>query len=327
MFRLSTSHPQGVKVLQKTHTKKRKTSSKKTNTKHYRKTLPKKCQKQIQQALQKCNQIIDKQQIKYLLEIKPRPPTLNAQLKIHKDNTPIRPVINNIQTPAYKTAKFFSKCLNDRSSLSNTYVTHNCTQLANELIQLNITETTKMVTLDIKDLYVNIPITETIQIMKTQLNKNKINKDTIAQAALMLDTILRQNYLKFNNKLFQPQKGVAMGSPISGLVAEIFLQHHEDKLLKSILDTKKIIFYNRYVDNVIIIYDERLTNSNEILNHINNIHPELHFKATNEENNNISFLDLLITKENNNFLSTYNVNPQLQTPLIITDPTTPCNIN
>ena len=133
--------------------------------------------------------------------------------------------------------------------------------------------------------------------MKTQLNKNKINKDTIAQAALMLDTILIQNYLKFNNKFFQPHKGVAMGSPISGLVAEIFLQHH--KLLKSIIDIKKIIFYNRYVDDVIIIYDERLTNSNEILNYMDNIHPELHFKVTDEENNNISFLDLLITKENN----------------------------
>ena len=256
-----------------------------------------KFKKQTQQTLQKCNRIIDKQQIKYLLEIKPRPPILNAQLKIHKDDIPIRPIVNNIQTPAYKTAKFFNKWLNDRLSLPNTYVTYNSTKLANDLIQLNITKTTKMATFDIKDLYVNIPITETINIMKTRLTKNNIDNETATQATILLDTILRQNYLQFNDKFFQPHKGVAMGSPISGLVAEIFLQHYEEKLLKSILDTKKIIFYNRYVDDVIIFHDEHLTNTNEILNYINNIHPQLHFKAKDEEDITINFLDLLITKE------------------------------
>jgi hypothetical protein len=33
-----------------------------------------------------------------------------------------------------------------------------------------------------------------------------------------------QNYFQFDNNFYQPNKGVAMGSPISGLVAETFLQ-------------------------------------------------------------------------------------------------------
>ena len=41
---------------------------------------------------------------------------------------------------------------------------------------------------------------------------------------MLLDTILKQNYFKFENKYYQPEKGVAMGSPISALIAEIFLQ-------------------------------------------------------------------------------------------------------
>ena len=54
------------------------------------------CHKQIQQTLQKCNDIIDKTQHKYILQIQPTDPTLNTLIKIHKDN-PIRPVINNIK--------------------------------------------------------------------------------------------------------------------------------------------------------------------------------------------------------------------------------------
>jgi hypothetical protein len=92
--------------------------------------------------------------------------------------------------------------------------------------------------------------------MKTILAIRKIDNTTITQAATLLDTILKQNYLKSGNKLYQPQKGVAMGSPISGLIAEIFLQNYEQQLMKDILDSNKIIFYNRYVDDILIIYDQ-----------------------------------------------------------------------
>jgi hypothetical protein len=80
--------------------------------------------------------IRDRLQKKYLTHIKPQPPTMNAQIKTHKENEPIRPVINNIQAPSYKIVKFFNKWLNDQLQLPNTYVTYNSTQLAKELIKL-----------------------------------------------------------------------------------------------------------------------------------------------------------------------------------------------
>jgi len=46
-----------------------------------------------------------------------------------------------------------------------------------------------------------------------------------------------------------------MGSPISGTMAGIFLQHIEKKHIKQLLDSKNIIFYTRYVDDIFIIYD------------------------------------------------------------------------
>jgi hypothetical protein len=41
-------------------------------------------------------------------QIKPLPPTLSAEIKIHKENEPIRPVVNNTQAPTYKFAQFLS---------------------------------------------------------------------------------------------------------------------------------------------------------------------------------------------------------------------------
>ena len=44
--------------------------------------------------------------------------------------------------------------------------------LAQDLTRLNINNKHRLITLDIKDLYVNIPITETIDITTTQLLKH-----------------------------------------------------------------------------------------------------------------------------------------------------------
>jgi hypothetical protein len=40
---------------------------------------------------------------------------------------------------------------------------------------------------------------------------------------------MAQNYFSFQNTIYHPNKGIAMGSPISGTMAEIFLQHIENK--------------------------------------------------------------------------------------------------
>ena len=61
--------------------------------------------KTIHKTLLKCDKIIDKKLVKYLTQKNPSPPTLNARLKLHKPNTPIRPVVNNRPAPAYKAAK------------------------------------------------------------------------------------------------------------------------------------------------------------------------------------------------------------------------------
>jgi hypothetical protein len=105
-----------------------------------------------------------------------------------------------------------------------------------------------------------------------------------------------QNYFQFDNKFFQPNKGIAMGSPISDTEAEILLQYYKDSLVKNNLENTNIKFYNRYVDDILIIYDEQKTTADTILSYMNTTHNHLKFKHTDEENQTISFLDLLITR-------------------------------
>ena len=77
--------------------------------------------------------LIDEQTHKYLLNIRPMAPQLNVYIKTHKENQPIRPVINNAQASSYKVARYINKTLQGLICLPYTYNTKNSQEIAEEL--------------------------------------------------------------------------------------------------------------------------------------------------------------------------------------------------
>jgi retron-type reverse transcriptase len=140
-------------------------------------------------------------------------------------------------------------------NLPNLYTVTCSTDIAQKLTQLPYKHNYRLLTLDIKDLYINIPTKEIIHITHTILQYNHTERTLQQQTLLTLKVILQQNYFQHNSTICQPTKGVAMGSPISRLIAEIFLQHFENLTIKHHIENKSLIFYTRYVDDILIIYD------------------------------------------------------------------------
>ena len=109
--------------------------------------------------------------------------------------------------------------------------------------------------------------------------------------------VLNQNYFSFLGQIYQPDKGVAMGSPISGTMAELFLQHLENAHVKHLIESNIIAFYSRYVDDILIVYDSTLTTPHNIQQYLNAIHNNIQLSPTHENNHSVSFLDLTITRK------------------------------
>ena len=148
--------------------------------------------------------------------IKPAAPKLNVALKTHKENQPIRPIINNRQAPTYKIARYINKRLQNLINLPNEYNAKNSIEIAKELTTLQINESMNMITLDIKDMYVNLPIEGIMLTTKFWLNKNSNNNKHLKQQTLnIIRTIIKQNYFQYDGQIYKPEKGIAMGSPIS----------------------------------------------------------------------------------------------------------------
>jgi hypothetical protein len=109
----------------------------------------------------------------------PTAPTLRAKIKIHKPQAPIRPVINNINAPTYKLTTHTHHILKDLLKLKYEFNCPNSTTFAEDIAKIHIEANHKVLTLDIKDIYVNIPIDDTINITKQLLKGNNTHDQHI----------------------------------------------------------------------------------------------------------------------------------------------------
>jgi hypothetical protein len=92
------------------------------------------------------------------------------------------------------------------------------------------------------------------------------------------------------------------------------------------MDTKNIIYYTRYVDDILLMYDNKRINPDIIHEYINQIHSNLQLNPTHENNGSINFLDLLIIRNPNNLKIDIYRKPTTMTQTSISYPTIPLNI-
>lgn len=87
----------------------------------------------------------------------------------------------------------------------------------------------------------------------------------------LCDTIITQNYFQFENSQYLQEQRLDMVAPTSSIFSEIYLQFIENTKIFSILKNYQINGYFRYVDDILIVYKNRMTNIHEILELIGSI--------------------------------------------------------
>ena len=117
-----------------------------------------------------------------------------------------------------------------------------------------------MVSFDIVSLYTMIPIDEAIDVMKTITDDETID---------LLKLCLKSSFFSFKGTIYEQTHGVAMGSPLSPIIANIYMEHFEKKALNSFPFTPEE--WKRYVDDIFAKWIHGKSKLNDFLNHINNI--------------------------------------------------------
>ena len=263
--------------------------------------------KDINKLIDDCNQIINPtiaNKLKYSIPNKKqhnlnasKAPKFKPYLKMHKPNNPIRPLVNAIGSPSYKLAKHVDKIIKNAIPINNNYNVKNSKQFAEKIKGRKLKNGELMISLDIVNLYSNIPIEDAIKALKTALNKSgKLSKAEIEQIIKCVETILKQDYFEYDSKFYSTNKGVAMGAPLSSTVSQIYLNSLEETHIMNPINPyfKNIIKYYRYVDDTFLIIRGTRRLINMLLNYVNSISSTIKFTCEIMENNSINFLDLTL---------------------------------
>ena len=149
-----------------------------------------------------------------------------------------------------------------------------------------------------------VPIDPALKIIKDLLVKDPTLKDRtvigIDSIILLLEFCLKNTYFSFQGQFFEQVEGAAMGSPVSPIVANLYMEYLEQKALSTVTPPPR--FWHRFVDDTFVIQKE--VNKQGFLQHINSVDPTITFTVEdNKEDGSIPFLDTIVKPEENGGLS------------------------
>jgi len=207
----------------------------------------------------------------------PTAPNIQGLPKIHKADCPIRPIVNWKSAPAYKLAKHLNKLLQLHIPLPNAFNVKNPTHLLDDLYDIPYEQGTRLASFDTVNMYPSIPTNEVVPILENMSHNHQLDAENTNVLTKIVCTVLEQNYFTFQDVNYSQPIGLAMGAPSSAVLSEIYLQHLEHSRIADILIKYNVIGYFRYVDDILIIYNEKSTDINEIHKTLNNLAPTIRF--------------------------------------------------
>ena len=198
---------------------------------------------------------VDENALKKLKKVDGGTGKLYGTCKIHKNGYPVRPIVSMIDTPEYKLAKFLDELI--KPGIPTTFTVASNREFIERLMQLNHQPDDYCISFDIKSLFTNIPLEETINLVAEELyEENIINKPPMPRSSFV--TLLRTatgGMFSHRNKIYRQCDGVSMGNPLAPTLANFFLGIMERKLFNNTsLSTSDPTLYTRYVDDIFCVF-------------------------------------------------------------------------
>ncbi|XP_067682687.1 uncharacterized protein [Haliotis asinina] len=112
---------------------------------------------------------------------------------------------------------------------------------------------------------------------------------------------INSTYFTWGDAIYEQVHGLPMGSPLSPILTEIYMTDLEDKALET-APFKPSCWYRKVDDTFVVLQPEQ--DPIQLLAHLNEIHPRIKFTTETEHNNQLPFLDVLVSRTSCNQLQT-----------------------
>ena len=143
-----------------------------------------------------------------------------------------------------------------------------------------------MISFDLMSVFTRVPIADSLKLFS-----NHFEDGVLA----LFKHVLTSTYFCFDGKFYEQTYGVVMGSPLSPVIANFFMEDFE-KRAKELVPHKPMCWF-RYVDDTFVIWPHGKQKLGEFLNHLNGIHKNIQFTMEIEEAGHLQFLDIDIYRK------------------------------
>ena len=128
-----------------------------------------------------------------------------------------------------------------------------------------------------------VPIDPALNIIKDLLEHDEtLNNRTGLSGQHIIELFgfcLHNTYFAFQNRFYEQVEGMAMGSPVSPIVANLYMEHFEREVLRSA--SHPLRFWYRFVDDTWVIQQQ--AHKELFLDHINNVDPAIKFTVNGNQ--------------------------------------------
>ena len=154
---------------------------------------------------------------------------------------------------------------------------------------------------NISCLFTNVPLAETIQICADALYSSEHSPAPFPWQIFveLMEMATSSVEFRFIDIMHRQINGVAMGSPLGPVLANIFVGYYKSKLFQT---TSKPEMYYRYMGDTFAVF----SNEDEcdlFVDSLNSLHPSLCFTFEKESNLALPFLDVLVEKPPSKFIT------------------------
>ena len=156
--------------------------------------------------------------------------------EIHKLDTPLRPIVSSCGSVTYGVAKELAKILKPLVGKSPHHI--NSTQdFVEQVRHITLVAGECLSSFNVSALFMSVPIDPALKIIKDLLLKDPTLKDRtvigVVDIILLLEFCLKNTYLSFQGQFFEQVEGAAMGSLVSPIVANLYMEYLEQKALST----------------------------------------------------------------------------------------------
>ena len=131
----------------------------------------------------------------------------------------------------------------------------NSADLINTLSQIRVDEDESLISFDVSALFTSVPVEESLTLIYENLSADPSLTDRTALSPQQVTDLLRMclttTYFKYDGSFYAQIKGASMGSPVSPIVANLFMEDYEGKALEEYQDPPK--YWGRYVDDALAV--------------------------------------------------------------------------